>query len=76
MAKMTVVLDDDVYAGLTRRVPPRQRSRVINEAVRKELDRRQKQEAMANLARLRKVTGRLSGKEILNALRQDRGRRS
>lgn len=75
MAKVTVTLDAEVQADLMKLVPPRNRSRVINEALRKELLHQKKSAAMAALTRLRKVTGTFTADEIVSTLRKDRGRR-
>lgn len=74
MAKVNVSLDEDVRQELNRLVPVRKRSQVINEALRKELLRRNREEATHRLRRLRTHTATFSGKEILDAVRQDRAR--
>ena len=75
MAKVNVSLDDDVQEDLVRLVPARKRSRVINEALRKELLRRKRELAAARIQELRKRSATLGGREIVSALRKDRMRR-
>jgi Arc/MetJ family transcription regulator len=73
MPKVNVSLDEDVRDDLIRLVPPRKRSQVVNEALRKELFRRKRESAMETLQLLRKKTATLSGRDVLRAVRQDRG---
>jgi predicted transcriptional regulator len=74
MRKVSFTLDDDVHRELVRLVPPRMRSRVVNEALRRELLRRRRQLATDRLMRLRDATGTLRAREILDAVRRDRKR--
>ncbi len=76
MPRVNVVLDEDVREDLIRLVPARGRSRVINEALRRELSRRKRVEATERLRRLRQKTATLHGAEIVAAVREDRNRRS
>nr|MBI3611983.1 hypothetical protein [Nitrospirota bacterium] len=73
MPKVNVSLDADVRDDLIRLVPPRKRSQVVNEALRKELFRRKRESAMETLQLLRKKTATLSGRDVLRAVREDRG---
>lgn len=75
MYKVNFTLDDEVREELVRLIPARKRSKVANDAIRKELLRMKRAHAMERLGRLRKKTGTFSSKEIIGALRQDRARR-
>ena len=74
MVKVNVSLEEDVRDDLMRLVPPRKRSQVINEALRKELLRKKRESAMEKLRLVRRRTATLSGREILGAVRSDRAR--
>ena len=74
MVKVNVSLEEDVRDDLIRLVPPRKRSQVINEALRKELLRRKRASATEKLRLVRRRTATLSGREILGAVRSDRAR--
>jgi metal-responsive CopG/Arc/MetJ family transcriptional regulator len=74
MVKVNVSLEDDVRDDLMRLVPPRKRSQVINEALRKELLRKKRESATEKLRLVRRRTATLSGREILGAIRSDRAR--
>lgn len=75
MHKVNFTLDDDVREELIRLIPVRKRSRVVNEALRKELLRRKREAAMEQLKRLRNKTGTLSSQDIVESVRKDRARR-
>jgi hypothetical protein len=75
MHKVNFTLDDDVREDLVRLIPARKRSRVVNEALRKELLRRSRELAMERLMQLRKNTGTLSARDIVESVRKDRSRR-
>lgn len=74
MGKVNFILDEDVEQELTRLVPPRKRSRVVNEALRRELLRRQRQVAHERLGALRKQIEPMAEREIVAAVRRDRAR--
>ena len=74
MVKVNVSLEEDVRDDLVRLVPPRKRSQVINEALRKELLRKKRESATEKLRLVRRRTATLSGREILGAVRSDRAR--
>ena len=74
MVKVNVSLEEDVRDDLMRLVPPRKRSQVINEALRKELLRKKRESATEKLRLVRRRTATLSGREILGAVRSDRAR--
>ena len=74
MAKLNVSIDDRLREELFKLVPPRRRSQVVNDALRKELLRRKRQHATEIVRRLRKRSATLSEKEIVEAVRRDRRR--
>lgn len=73
MPRVSVTLDSEVWQELVRLVPSRQRSRMVNEALRKELLRRKRDLAMQQLLRLREKTATLTSRDITAALQRDRG---
>ncbi len=74
MPKVNFMLDDEIRAELVRLIPPRSRSRLVNEVLRKELLRLKRELAMKRLQGLRKRTATFSAREIASALRHDRSR--
>lgn len=72
--KINIVLDDDVKAELDHLVASGLRSRVINEALRKELMLMRRRRLTGRLDKLRARTKPVSTQEILTLLRRDRGR--
>lgn len=74
MGKLNVSIDDGLREELFRLVPPRRRSQVVNEALRKELLRRKRQLATETIHKLRKQTATLTEKDIVEAVQRDRTR--
>lgn len=72
MAKMTILIDEEFREELFRLVPPRRRSQVVKEALRKELLHRKREQANKRLQELRKRSATLSSKEIVMAVKRDR----
>jgi Arc/MetJ-type ribon-helix-helix transcriptional regulator len=72
--KVNVVLDDDVKADLDRLVDSGKRSRVINNALRREMQLISRRAANARLDQLRTTTNRVSTDDIVKLVRRDRGR--
>ena len=72
MAKMNISIDEEVREELFRLVPPRRRSQVVNEALRKELLHRKREQATVKLQELRKKSATLTSKEIVDVLKRDR----
>jgi len=72
--KVNVVLDDDVKADLDRLVDSGKRSRVINNALRREMQLISRRAANARLEELRTATKRVSTDDIVKLVRRDRGR--
>ena len=73
--KVNIVLDDDVKADLDRLVESGRRSRVINDALRREILAIQRQQAAARLQELRRATPRASTADLVRLIRRDRTRR-
>jgi hypothetical protein len=74
MGKVNFILDEDVQQELTRLIPPRKRSRVVNEALRRELLRRRRELAHGQLGALRKKIEPMTEREIVETVRKDRAR--
>ncbi len=74
MAKMNISIDEEVREELFRLVPPRRRSQVVNEALRKELLHRKREQVTKQLQELRQRSATLTSKEIIDVLKQDRTR--
>jgi Arc/MetJ-type ribon-helix-helix transcriptional regulator len=72
--KVNVVLDDDVKADLDRLVESGKRSRVINNALRREILLISRRAANARLDEIRTTTKSVSTAEIVKLIRRDRGR--
>ncbi len=72
--KVNIVLDDDVKAELDRVVDAGRRSRVVNIALRRELQRLKREAANMTLDELRSRTKRVGTTEIVSLIRRDRGR--
>ncbi len=72
--KVNFVLDDDVKRDLDRLVESGMRSRIINDALRKELLQVKRRELAAKHDQLRGRTKAASTQVIVKALRRDRGR--
>ena len=72
--KVNIVLDEDVKAELERLVEAGMRSRVINKALRQELQAMRRAAASKRVDELRKTTKPVSSSEIVKLVRRDRGR--
>jgi Arc/MetJ-type ribon-helix-helix transcriptional regulator len=72
--KVNIVLDDDVKAELERLVESGLRSRVINEALRKELLLMRRRHLSTRLDTLREETKPVSTRDLVALIRRDRGR--
>lgn len=70
--KVNIVLDDDVKADLDRLVESGRRSRVINDALRREIQLMRRRAAGARLDDLRRGTRRMSATDLVKLVRQDR----
>ncbi len=74
MPKVNFMIDEAVQEELRKMVPSRQRSKLVNEAIKKELLRINRAEAFRELVHLRKKTATFSAREIDTALKADRER--
>lgn len=72
--KVNIVLDDDVKSELERLVESGMRSRVINKALRQELQSIRRQQASKRIDELRGKSKSVSSSEIVRLVRRDRGR--
>ena len=72
--KVNIVLDDDVKADLDRLVESGRRSRVINSALRREIQLIRRRGASARLDELRTATKPVSTADIVKSIRRGRGR--
>lgn len=72
--KVNIVLDDDVKADLDRLVESGKRSRVVNRALRREIDLMRRRAANTRLDVIRATTKPVSTTEIVKLVRRDRGR--
>lgn len=74
MAKLNVSIDDRLKEELFKLVPPRSRSEVVNDALRKELLSHKRRQATDTLRQLRTRTATLTEKDIVESERKDRAR--
>ena len=72
--KVNIVLDDDVKSDLDDLVESGMRSRVINNALRKELMLIRRRQLTDQLDQLRAKTTPVTTREIVKLIRRDRGR--
>lgn len=72
--KVNIVLDDDVKADLDRLVVSGMRSRVVNNALRREIQAIRRRKASEHLDALRASTRPISTTELVDRVRRDRGR--
>jgi len=72
--KLNFMISEVVALELEKLVPPRQRSRVVNEALKKELDSIRRRQLTEELNRLRELSPQLTTPEIVSILRRDRKR--
>ena len=74
MPKVNFMIEEAVRQELRKVVPPRQRSKLVNEAIKKELLRINRAEAFRELVHLRKKTATVSARKIEESLKTDRKR--
>ena len=72
--KVNIVLDDDVKADLDRFVESGRRSRVVNDALRREIRLIRRRSAGARLDALREKTRRVQTTDLVKLVRRDRTR--
>lgn len=71
--KMNFLIEEAICKDLENLVPPGKRSRVVNEALRKELEHISRRSAVQKLAESSSDVKKLSTQEIVEELTQDRG---
>jgi hypothetical protein len=71
--KMNFLIEEAVCMDLERLVPPGKKSQVVNEALRKELERIGRRSAVERLMESSSAMKKLSTREIVEGLAQDRG---
>lgn len=69
--RINVMVDDDNWELLSK-VPSGERSRALNEALRERLKQRQRERAVADLARIRRSAPRVATEELVRWVREDR----
>ena len=72
--RINVVLSDEMHRELVRQVTRGERSRVLEEALRQYLGRRNRSAAFQRLEALRKKAPIVSMRAVVAQLRRDRGR--
>ena len=70
--KLNFLIDEAVCKDLEQLVPPGKRSQVVNDALRRELERIRRKNAVEELIMSAATTKRLSTEEIVEGLAQDR----
>lgn len=73
-SKVNIVLDDDVKTELDALVETGSRSRIINNALRKELMQLRRRQLSDRLDALRQKTKPVSSRDIVRLIQRDRGR--
>ncbi|GJL67138.1 MAG: hypothetical protein NPIRA05_21090 [Nitrospirales bacterium] len=74
MRKVNRPFQEDGHEALSKLIPARKRSDVLNEALRQEMLHRQRELAAARIKQLRKRSATLTGHEIMKAIRNDRSK--
>jgi len=72
LKKVNFLLDENLDKEMKALIPPGERSRVVNEALRKELLRIKRQKATEQLIRLRDKGPKISTRKIVETLRKER----
>ena len=75
LKRLNFFVEEDVRKDLEKLVPAGQKSRVINDALRRELLRIKREKVTKNLMLLRSKSPRISQGEIVETLRKERGRK-
>lgn len=74
LKKINVFVEEDIRKELDELVPDGQKSKVINEALRKELLRIKREKTTGRLMALKSKVTLVSNREIVEALKKDRRR--
>ncbi|MDO9349636.1 MAG: hypothetical protein Q7U55_00155 [Deltaproteobacteria bacterium] len=69
------MIKNELVKELEDLVPPGKRSKVVNDAIMKELNVMRRQKLTEKLLAIKQKSPSLSAEEIVTALREDRGRR-
>lgn len=75
LKRLNFFVEEDVRKDLEKLVPAGQKSRVINDALRRELLRIKREKVTKNLMLLRSKSPRVSQEEIVETLRKERRRK-
>jgi hypothetical protein len=73
--KLNFMIKNELAKDLEDLVPPGQRSKVVNDAIMKELIVIRRQKLTEKLLAIKQKSPSLSAEEIVTALKKDRGRR-
>ncbi|GAB62410.1 MAG: hypothetical protein DWB56_10205 [Candidatus Jettenia sp.] len=76
LKKLNFFVEEDIRKELDELVPAGQKSKIINEALRKELLRIRRKTVTEKLALLKSKGPKVSQKEIVKLLKQDRNRKT
>ncbi len=76
LKKLNFFVEEDIRKELDELVPAGQKSKIINEALRKELLRIRREKVMEKLMVLKSRGPKVSQKEIVKLLKQDRSRKT
>lgn len=76
LKKLNFFVEEDIRKELDELVPAGQRSKIINEALRKELLRIRREKVTEKLVLLKSRGPKVSQKEIVKLLKQDRNRKT
>lgn len=76
LKKLNFFVEEDIRKELDELVPAGQKSKIINEALRKELLRIRREKATEKLVVLKSRGPKVSHKEIVKLLKQDRNRKA
>lgn len=71
--KVNFLVEETICNDLERLIPPRERNQVVNDALRKELERIRRKNVVEKLIEASSTMGKLSTRDIVEGLRQDRG---
>lgn len=69
--RINVMMDDDTW-GFLRRVPPGERSRAVNEALRAWVARRRRRDAVREMDAMRADLPKVSADEVARWIREER----
>lgn len=76
LKKLNFFVEEDIRKELDELVPTGQKSKIINEALRKELLRIRREKVTEKLVLLKSRGPKVSQKEIIKLLKQDRSRKT